>query len=289
MTETPRDDAGAYGLRVRGLEEARDLLVAAEPDWPLLTIERTTLEQGAERKELAAVAGRATLRFTDGGAEIGLAGGAHVLLDRTRGRATFVTPSPLRDDELVHPYLGAVAAVFARWRGRDSFHAGAFAAGDGAWGLVAGREGGKSSLLAWLAGRGIPIVCDDVLVLDGRRTFPGPRSIDLREEPARQLGVGEPLGVVGVRERWRLQVAEPPPDVSLRGWILLAWGPRVEVSRVGAGDLLARIAAQVAIALAPTEPRVLLDLAALPAFELRRPRGWDSFDAAAARLLELVG
>jgi hypothetical protein len=285
MDSASNADVGAYGLRIRGLEEARDLLVPAPPSWPLIEIERVFVEGGAAAEPEG---DRSTLRFTAAGAVIQLAAGGTVAIDRDARTARFATPAPVGDHELVHPYLGTVAAVFATWLGRECFHAGCFAADGGAWALLAEREGGKSSLLAWLALQGVSIVSDDILVLEGGRAYAGPRSIDLREEPARRLGVGEALGVVGVRKRWRQRTDPAPSGLPLRGWILLAWGPELSVLPLPAAERLATLASQVAIARPPDDPRVLLDLAALPAFELRRPRGWETFDGAGARLLELV-
>jgi hypothetical protein len=276
---------GAYGLRVDGVGSARELLVPAEARWPAITIEREVFANAVQQ---ALADDRATLRFTAEGAVIQLAAGGTVAIDRDARTARFATPAPVGDHELVHPYLGTVAAVFATWLGRECFHAGCFAADGGAWALLAEREGGKSSLLAWLALQGVSIVSDDILVLEGGRAYAGPRSIDLREEPARRLGVGEALGVVGVRKRWRQRTDPAPSGLPLRGWILLAWGPELSVLPLPAAERLATLASQVAIARPPDDPRVLLDLAALPAFELRRPRGWEMFDGAGARLLELV-
>ena len=112
-----------------------------------------------------------------------------------------------------------------------------------AWGLVADRGVGKSSTLARLALDGIPIVADDLLVIDEIVALAGPRAIDLRDEPARRLGVGEPLGIVGTRSRWRFRVHAVPPSVPVRGWVFLEWGegeaPSVE--SVSARERLERL------------------------------------------------
>ena len=130
-----------------------------------------------------------------------------MLIDRHGGRALFEVPHPVRPDELVHPYLAPAAAVIGRWLGRESVHAGAIAVDGRALGVVGARGAGKSSTLAGWALDGGEVLCDDLLVLDGRTTFVGPRSIDLREDAAAQLGAGEPIGVTGARERWRLRLA----------------------------------------------------------------------------------
>ena len=52
---------------------------------------------------------------------------------------------------------------------------------------------------------------DDLLVLDGRTTFVGPRSIDLREDAAAQLGAGEAIGVTGARGDDQLAISASRP------------------------------------------------------------------------------
>ena len=55
----------------------------------------------------------------------------------TRAEGGIRHPEPLSPDELAHPGLAPVAAVTARWLGRQSFHAGAFAIGTDVWALLA--------------------------------------------------------------------------------------------------------------------------------------------------------
>ena len=188
---------GAYGLRIAGIPDGASLLAAAEPGWPAVEIAVEVGELDAEAEYLDE--GRALLRLRTGG---------WIELQRNPGSARFVVPAPLSTDELVHPFLAPAAAVFAHWHGREGLHGGGLAVGGTAWGVIGDRLGGKSSLLAALAAGGTDVVCDDVLVLAGREAFSGPRTIDLREDAAAALGVGEEIGVAGARERWRLQL--PP-------------------------------------------------------------------------------
>jgi hypothetical protein len=142
-------------------------------------------------------------------AVLGLPGLRQLLLRRGEGTATFTGPR-LSHDELIHPYLGAAASVFSRWCGREVYHAGAFVCGGLAWAVVGGREAGKSSLLAALAARGLPVLSDDLVVTDGHQAFCGPRTIDLR-----RLAPGTTAPVTPVRgaSRWRLAL----PPAARRG------------------------------------------------------------------------
>ncbi len=255
---------GAYGLRLSGLDGAERVLQAAPPSWPELAIER---RPGRATQELDTV--------SDDEALFVLRNGGEVAVERSPLRATFTMPVEVSDVELVHPYLAPVAAVAGRWRGRESLHAGSYATAAGAWGLLGGRESGKSSTLAALALAGNAVVCDDLIVLDGPRVLAGPRSVDLRADAARRLGVGEELGLVGARERWRLALDPVEPASRLLGWIFLGWGERLELEPVPAGDRLRRIAAARSLRVPPRDPGELLRLAALPGWELRRPRGWE--------------
>ncbi len=82
-----------------------------------------------------------TDRLGDERAEIALRSGGVLFLDRAEARAEFVTPEPMTPDELAHPGLAPVAAVTARWLGRQSFHAGAFVLGRRRLGPACGPGG----------------------------------------------------------------------------------------------------------------------------------------------------
>lgn len=221
-------------------------------------------------------------------ARLRLRSGGEILIDRGERSVLYRVPHPVRPDELVHPYLAPAAAVIARWTGRESMHAGAFAAGGGALGVVGTREAGKSSTLAWLARSGVDVLCDDMLIVDGDRPLAGPRSIDLRADAAERLGAGEPIGMTGARERWRLRLGPTASGATLRGWVFLAWGDRVAVRSLPASERLPRLAAERALRLPPARPDALLELTSFPAWELSRPRRWESLPEAADRLLELA-
>jgi hypothetical protein len=268
---------GAYGIRLRGLEEAADLLVEVGPDAPEYAVSAALGEAEAPGEEVGEQHARLRLRS-----------GGEIAIDRAGRRVRFRVPHPVRPDELVHPYLAPAAAVIARWMGRESMHAGAFAAGGQALGVVGTREAGKSSTLAWLAQAGVDVLCDDMLIVDGDAPVAGPRSIDLRADAAERLGVGEPIGMTGARERWRLRLGPTAGRPVLRGWVFLAWADRVAVRSLPAAERLARLAAERGLRLPPARPDALLELTSLPAWELSRPRDWGSLPEAADRLLELA-
>jgi hypothetical protein len=250
-----------YGLRVTGLDGTRLLPVGLENQI------RVAVSQSRDDPERPALgADRAVLDLPNG---------RQLRLDRRAGTATFTGP-PLSPDELVHPYLGAVASIFNRWAGREVFHAGAFVAGGRAWAVVGGREAGKSTLLAALADRGVPVVADDLVVTDGEDVFCGPRCIDLRT-----LGPGWPGPVTPARGNTRWRRALPPlsPRIPLGGWIHLRWEAAAAMAPVPASVSLGRLAAGRTRPALASDPGTLLTLATRPAWDLGRRREWAEMDA----------
>jgi hypothetical protein len=268
---------GAYGIRLLGVDAAAELLCPVGADAPAYTLSTELGRAPSDHEYLSGE--RAELRLQSGG---------QILIDRSAGTMRFRVPHAVRPDELVHPYLAPAAAVIGRWGGKETVHAGAFAAGDSVWALVGDRGAGKSSTLAWMAHTGLDVLCDDMIVLDGAVPEVGPRTIDLRADAAAHMDAGEAIGVTGARERWRLRLGPVPAGRPLAGWIFLAWGPEVAARRLGGAERLQRIAAQRGLRLPPANPEVLLELSALPAWELTRPRTWSSLPASADLLLELA-
>jgi hypothetical protein len=276
--QTSRPSTGCYGFRLAGVDGAEALLVDAPGDWPTLELRHAPPGPGAP--ELDSVGpDRAELPLHGGWATI----------ERAPARVTFRLPAAPPARDLVHPYLAPAAAVAARWAGRESFHAGAVVAGDGAWAVLGDKESGKSTTLAHLALGGHEVVSDDLLVVDRGGALAGPRCIDLREASAGHLGAGEALGVVGVRERWRLLLGPTAPRTPLRGWITLSWGDEVAVERLRGPERMLALLPFRSVQLAPGAPAELVDFSSLPVLRLRRPRRWDALDEAAARLLEALG
>jgi hypothetical protein len=268
---------GAYGFRLAGIDGVEPFLVPAPASWPRLEIVVAPDEPGPPSD-----------RYGPDRAELVLAGGGWVGIDRDPGRAVYHVPRAIEPSALVHPFLAPVVLIASRWRGRESFHAGAFVAAGGVWALLGDKEAGKSTTLAWMAAHGHAVVCDDALILDRQTAFAGPRSIDLRAESAQRLGLGQPLGTVGVRERWRVQLDGVEPELPFRGWVSLEWADEVAVEPVRGAARLPALIPHRGVRIEPPRPAALVEYAALPHLVLRRPRGWGSLGEGAERLLDAI-
>ena len=267
---TPAGGHEVYGLHVTGIAGAG--LVPAEGPGRL-RVEVRHADQGREP------AGVGTRR-----AVLDLPGDRQVVLRRSTGTATFTGP-PVSPDELVHPFLGVAASVFSRWARREVYHAGAFISGGLAWAVVGGREAGKSSLLAALAARKLPVLADDLVITDGQDVFCGPRTIDLRQ---RIPGSSEPVTPARDASRWRIALPPLPAAVPLGGWIYLGWSAEVTIRAVPVSVLLTRLAAGRIFPALPSDPVTLLALAARPAWDLGRPADWARMDEAVDLMLQAL-
>jgi hypothetical protein len=269
---------GAYGLRLLGLGDEpylREALVRAPGHWPAVS-----LEQRIENPPPAPGA------LTPDWGRISLAAGGHVHLDRRRRRVTFISPRPVGADMLLHPALSAVATVFSNWLGRHAIHAGAFLVGGEAWALIGLSSAGKSSTLGWLVQAGNPILADDLVVLEDGTAFAGPRTLDLKPSSARYLGQDGGRVRGGVRHRVTLESVDP--EVPLRGWIALSWGDVLEARPIPPAERLRVLIEHLQVRFSGPGSAGLLDLAALPAFELRRPRRLAMLPQAGAKIVELA-
>ncbi|WP_089155891.1 hypothetical protein [Micromonospora sp. NBS 11-29] len=255
----------AYGLHIRGLDEVAELATSAHP--PAGSRPVTVRQRHAPPPPPAPLTTeRMVRRLTDG---------RTLDLDRVGGHATFYGP-PLTPDVLAHPYLAPVAVVVNRWAGRETFHAGAFVHGGRAWVVLGGRTAGKSTLLAALAARGVPVLTDDIVVCHDGDVLAGPRCVDLREPvPGLTLPTRE------VRDASRLRVALPTvaPRLPLGGWLFLRWGDGPALTPVAPAELLARLAGRRSLPELPSDPAALLALAGRPGHDLTRPRDWAALDA----------
>jgi hypothetical protein len=258
-----------YGLRLSGLPAGLPL-PTTERRWP-----RVHVVNGAPAAE------DSDGRLTTERAEIPLASGRRLVLDRAAREARFHGP-PLPDDELVHPSLSPVATVWNRWLGRECFHAGAFVAGGRAWTVRGEREAGKSTLLAAVAARDVAVLADDIVVVDDCHALIGPRCIDLRA-PIPGLAAIEERSRDGSRLRLRLPRA--PASVPMGGWVFLEWGDEVSLERLDASDVLRKVAGGRAWSDLETDPASLLNLGTLPGWRLTRPRSWPALAGTVDQLL----
>lgn len=208
------------------------------------------------------------------------------MCDRARRTVVLRSPAPVSDRDLVHPGLWPAAAVFARWSGAETLHAGAFVSDRGAaWAVLGCGGSGKSSLLASLALAGRQVLCDDLVVIDGGDCLAGPRCIDLRPRAAAALGVEDRVAWVRVTDRRRLRLASARGRVALRGLIHLAWADRVALERLAPNESLALLAAHRRVVGLGADLGHLLDLAGLPTLRLLRPKSWSALSEAREALL----
>jgi hypothetical protein len=267
----------AYGYRITGIAARGMLALNGAQAWPVLSVS-TAIESrdGARRVDLGP--DRACIDVL----------AARLLLEREPIRLTALADTRLPDADLVHPCLWPAAAVFARWRGLETLHGGAFVDDrGGAWAVVGARGAGKSSLLAALAIAGHEVVADDLLVLDGADCFAGPRCVDLRPDAAAALGLGALPSVRSTRRR-RLVLAPCNGSFTLRGCFYLDWGERLTMEPLTPAEHLGVLTTQRRIAGLGANIEQLIALSGLPAFRMRRPRATGSVGATRAALLEAI-
>ena len=154
------------------------------------------------------------------------------------------------------------------------------------------REAGKSATLATLAGRGYPIVADDLLALHGGMAWAGPSCVDLRPDTAGRFGGARYLGLVGGRHRFRLSTPPGRAQVPFRGFFVLAWqdvGSGIRIEPMTAQERLQWLYRQEYISLMGwPDPASLLPLVGLPAWRVTRPPDWGATDEVVTRMLEVT-
>jgi hypothetical protein len=272
--------AAAYGIRVRGLGDLPGLALRGAEDWPAVRFTR----------ELTDDALPAESEVRDGGATI-VNPVATLLVDRAGAAVRVRSSRPVPEADLVHPCLWPVGAVFARWRGAETLHAGAFAQGGdgGAWAVMADSRGGKTSFLAMLALAGAEVLTDDLLVVERGECLAGPRSLDLRPEVVERLALGDRITAsVRSTSRERLLLGSCDGRWPIAGFVELAWGETVAVQRLAPAAGLAALARHRRVQGLGAEFAQLLELVERPILRLSRPVGWHSADEAVQRLLEAI-
>src|SRR5579884_635872 len=270
---------GAYGLRISGLDDWADDLPAVPHTWPELAV-------GFQIESTTGPRPPGTVVVEDARGEVWLPGGGLIEISREPLNARFKTSQPVPGNAVLHPLMGLPAAIANRWLARHALHGGAFLHEGRAWAVLGDRESGKSSTLGYLVTSGHTVLSDDILILEGQTVYAGPRTVDLRSEAA-HLG-GEKLGLVGNRERWRLYSSTSPPSAPLAGFIHLTWGTSVRLTALDPNARLPALIESSVFRPSPADAQRLLDLVALPAWRLIRPRAISEIAAVTARLLETV-
>jgi hypothetical protein len=225
----------------------------------------------------------AFIRFGDGST-------AEVFREDPGGRVRLDLDTEVPANDLAHPYLAVVGMLSAFWGDRLPLHAGAFGVDGRAWVLVATKEGGKSTTLAMLHLAGHPVLADDMTVISPDRTVQrGPRLIDLRPDAATALGIGDDVGVLGLRERWRYRIDDGPLTLPLGGFIVPSWGePAIEL--VTGSSRLTALAPSLALRVPAGWDELFMDVAlGVPLYHWTRPRGLGEAYRPIDQLLETVG
>jgi hypothetical protein len=266
---------GAWGLRFPTLAAAEPVLVPA-PDWPAI---------GLEVRHLPAPNVDQSSDWDSTGMRVPLAAGGHLRVVWPFAVTLSLPGHPVAEC-VVQPHLTTAAASISMRQGQQPLHAGAFELNGMAWGLLGAKEAGKSSTLALASQRGLGIVTDDLLVASQGAALAGPRCVDLRPEAARALDMGEDLGVVGLRERWRVRVGPCPSAVPIGGFILPSWGDD-EMSWLPPVVRLQKILSFSAMhGITMNDPARYLDLASLPMLSWARPKSWSTAQPSFDMLLE---
>jgi hypothetical protein len=221
----------------------------------------------------------------------GVKGGSSIFVERDPPLITFHVTEPPVPDALVHPLGTVPLAILARWRGDVTLHAGAFATESGAWAVVGHREAGKSTMLASLATRGLPLVADDLLAMMDGLVWPGPACVDLRPDIVMRFPSARDLGIVSGRRRFRLSTAWESRRLPLRGIFVLAWHEHADV-RVESLTVEERLRLlydlEYVALVGPADPRALIGLLDIPAWRVLRPRDWQATESSLDALLEIA-
>jgi hypothetical protein len=220
--------------------------------------------------------------------ELSYSGGGRVTVTRDPADVVFTLPEEVSPAALVHPLGTMPLSVLARWRGDMTLHGGAFVSEGGAWAVCGDRTSGKSTLLASLGDRQVPVVSDDLVVISDGDVLAGPHCVDLRAEAAERFPAAECLGKVGARVRYRLTTVAAPARTPLRGIVVLEWSEdgSVAAAPLELAERLQLVYRQQYSGLfdRPDEATVM-DLLDVPMIRFRRPRSWAQMAAATDALL----
>jgi hypothetical protein len=265
---------GLYGARIEGIDGG-DGLGEVPADYPRWTV---------------TVSGAPSEDFLEGaswGFRLGDGGLARAEQDGTGGRLHLALSRPVAERDLGHPFLSIVGVLGPLWAGGVALHGGVFLSHGRAWVVMGGKEGGKSTTLALLARAGHRVMADDLAVVaPNLMVHRGPRFVDLRQEASESLGVGEPIGMLGTRERWRYRLGEAPLAAPLGGLILPRWGDEEGVGTLDAVSRLRLVASSFPVAYPNDRSALVMDIAnGVPTLVWTRPQGLDGAAGAVERML----
>jgi hypothetical protein len=278
----PAEHFGAYGLALTGCGSASPWWNAAPAGW-------TPWEFRWAGSQSPDGAPGTLEQIEQGWARVRARPSGWVVIDRARRISTLYSDAAPSVASLVHPHVGSTAAVHAYWSGLDAFHAGCFVRAGRVWAVLGDRTAGKSSTLAWLLRDGGAVFADDMLVLSHGTALAGPRCLDLRHEAAERFTMGEDIGMVGTRRRWRVPLGAVPPELPFAGWVVLRWSAsaKAAVSPAPVADRL-RLLVMAQAVRASRPGAAWLDLLAAPMLIFERPRQWAPMDEAMQLLLTSV-
>lgn len=278
---TPDTSSGLYGVRVTGIGNYSSLapVPSAWPEW------RVDVEHGLDRdvnRPESIGPDEAFIRFGDGST-------AEVWREGPGGRLRLSLATEVASNDLAHPFLAPVGMLGAYWNDRLPLHAASFGLGGLAWLLAAGKGGGKSTTLAMLELAGHPVLADDLSVIEADLTVHrGPRLIDLRRDAAEALGVGDDVGKVGDRERWRYRIGDGPLTLPLGGIVIPSWG-KPDVELIVGGQRLPVLGRSLALRIPGRWDELFMDVAlSVPMLRWTRPRELRSSRGPVDQLVEAV-
>ncbi len=265
---------GLYGVIIEGIDggDGWGEVQAGSPRW------NVTVE------------GPPTQQFLEGaqwGFKLGDGGLARAEQAGTGGKLRLALTRPVPTRDLGHPYLSVVGMLAPLWAGGVALHGGVFVSYGRAWVMMGSKGGGKSTTLALMAQAGRQVLADDMAVVGSNlMVHRGPRYIDLRQEVSEALGVGEPVGVLGTRERWRYRLGQAPMAAPLGGIIVPRWGDEESVASLDAVTRLRVVASSFPIAYPNDRSALVMDIAnSVPMLVWTRPEGLDGAAGAVERML----
>jgi hypothetical protein len=268
-----------YGLSVSGIGTIGGVTAPPPADAPRLHVTRA----------VGRAADPAFVSYTDDRVVLALIDEGQLVVERRPATATYLIPHAISDDELLHPWLVPAIAVTAGWHGRRVLHGGLVGTSGRAVALVADKEGGKSTLLSWLAVQGeVDIYSDDLVVLDEDTAFAGPRCIDLRQPTVDNMTLDGRVRLVRDGTRWRLTLPAAPPTVTLAGVIVLEWGDTPSLEPVRPSQRLAALLPHSIGYGLPPGADGILGFVRYPVWRLVRPKNWDALPASAALIRRVL-